>query len=77
MSPAPEAWLDRLKGGHQPAALSAVLPRIVKAAACQQIVRLASDIDLGELPMLQWGYQPEAKAREPAHHRPRLRFGLV
>ena len=50
---APEAWLDRLKGGHQPAVLSAALPRFVKSAACQQIVRLASDIDLGELPMLQ------------------------
>jgi 4-hydroxy-3-polyprenylbenzoate decarboxylase len=49
----PQGWLDRLKGGHQPAALSAVVPRVVKSAPCQQIVRLGSDIDLGELPLLQ------------------------
>ena len=34
-------------------ALGNVLPRQVKAAACQQIVRLGSDVDLGVLPLLQ------------------------
>ena len=48
----PEGWFERLKGGSQAAALASVAPRTVKAAACQQIVRLGSDIDLGELPLL-------------------------
>jgi len=51
---ASEGWLDRLKGGLQPTgALNAIAPRKVKAAACQQIVRLGNDIDLNELPLLQ------------------------
>jgi 4-hydroxy-3-polyprenylbenzoate decarboxylase len=59
-----EARLDRLKGGHQPSALNAVVPRLVNSAACQQIVRLASDIDLGELPLLQCGGIPTRSASE-------------
>jgi 4-hydroxy-3-polyprenylbenzoate decarboxylase len=50
---ASEGWFERLKGGTQPAALGSFAPRKVKSAACQQIVRLGSDIDLGELPLLQ------------------------
>jgi 4-hydroxy-3-polyprenylbenzoate decarboxylase len=51
----PEGWFERLKGGAQPAAIGNVTPREVKSAACQQIVRLGSDIDLGELPLLGCG----------------------
>ena len=51
----PEGWFERLKSGAQPAAISGVMPREVKSAACQQIVRLGSDIDLGELPLLGCG----------------------
>ncbi len=50
---APEGWFERIKTGAKPTALGGVLPRKVRAAACQQIVRLGSDIDLGELPLLQ------------------------
>lgn len=49
----PGSWFERLKGGAQPAAISAAMPREVRAAACQQIVRLGSDIDLRDLPFLQ------------------------
>ena len=52
----PEGWFDRLKGGSQPAALASVTPRKVKSAACQQIVRLGGDINLGELPLLATGH---------------------
>ena len=52
---APEGWFERLKGGAQPAAIGSVTPREVKSAACQQIVRLGSDIDLDELPLLSCG----------------------
>jgi 4-hydroxy-3-polyprenylbenzoate decarboxylase len=51
----PEGWFERLKSGAQPAAISSALPREVKSAACQQIVRLGSDIDLDELPLLGCG----------------------
>jgi 4-hydroxy-3-polyprenylbenzoate decarboxylase len=50
---ASEGWFERLKGGAQPAALGSFTPRKVKSAACQQIVRLGSDVDLGELPLLR------------------------
>jgi 4-hydroxy-3-polyprenylbenzoate decarboxylase len=48
---APEGWIERLRGGSH-SALASCAPRRVKSAACQQIVRLGSDINLGELPML-------------------------
>ena len=51
----PEGWFERLKSGSQSAAISGVNPREVKSAACQQIVRLGNDIDLGELPLLACG----------------------
>lgn len=51
----PEGWFERLKGGLQPATIGSVIPRVVKSAACQQIVRLGSDIDLSELPLLGCG----------------------
>lgn len=49
----PESWFERLKCGSHSDAVSSVSPRKVKAAAVQQIVRLGSDIDLNELPLLQ------------------------
>ena len=51
----PEGWFERLKSGSQPAAISSAMPREVKSAACQQIVRLGSDINLNELPLLSCG----------------------
>ncbi len=51
----PEGWFERLKSGSPAAAISAVTPREVKSAACQQIVRLGDDIDLNELPLLACG----------------------
>jgi 4-hydroxy-3-polyprenylbenzoate decarboxylase len=50
---ASEGWFERLKGGAQSAAVGSFTPRKVKSAACQQIVRLGSDVDLGELPLLR------------------------
>ena len=50
---APEGWFERLKAGAQPAMLDSIAPRKVKSAAVQQIVRLGSDINLGELPLLR------------------------
>lgn len=62
---APEGWLERLKGGAQTVAIAGVVPREVKSAACQQIVRLGSDIDLGELPILSCAADtPPARPRE-------------
>jgi 4-hydroxy-3-polyprenylbenzoate decarboxylase len=52
-SAGPEGWFERLKGGSQPAAFGSIGPRKVKSAAVQQIVRLGSDINLNELPLLQ------------------------
>jgi 4-hydroxy-3-polyprenylbenzoate decarboxylase len=49
----PGGWLDRLRAASPGAALGNLLPRHVKAGACQQIVRLASDVDLAVLPLLQ------------------------
>ena len=48
----PEGWLDRLRASSPGVALGNLLPRRVKAAACQQIVRLAGDVDLSGLPLL-------------------------
>ena len=75
---APEGWFERLKGGSQPVAIGMAAPREVKSAACQQIVRLGSDIDLGELPLLGSGAGVSARAisaavvfsAEPDSHRP-------
>ena len=81
----PENWFERLKGGAQPAALGSIMPRKVKSAAAQQIVRLGSDIDLGELPLLQADSGEAGRAitgamvfsAEPDSHRPVVdRFDL-
>lgn len=49
----PEGWFERLKTAPHVAALGSLAPRRVRGAASQQIVRLGSDVDLGELPVLQ------------------------
>ncbi|OHB65901.1 MAG: hypothetical protein A2V70_10640 [Planctomycetes bacterium RBG_13_63_9] len=49
----PEGWFEKLKTAPQAAALGRLPPRRARSGACQQIVRLASDVDLGELPMIQ------------------------
>ncbi len=75
---ASEGWFERLKGGTQPAGLGSIGPRKVKSAACQQIVRLGSDIDLGELPLLQTAAEEAGRAitagvvfsAEPDSHQP-------
>lgn len=51
--PQPEGWFERLKTAPHVATLAGLPPRRVKAAACQQIVRLGSDVDLGALPLIQ------------------------
>jgi 4-hydroxy-3-polyprenylbenzoate decarboxylase len=74
---APEGWFERLKSGAQPTGLGSVGPRKVKSAACQQIVRLGSDINLGELPLLQVAAEETGRAiaaatvfsAEPDSHR--------
>ena len=45
-------WLDRLKRGEA-AGLERFEPKQVKQAPCQQVVQLASDVDLAALPALQ------------------------
>jgi len=48
-----EGWFERLKTAPHLSVLSNLPPRRVKSGACQQVVRLGSDIDLGELPLVQ------------------------
>jgi 4-hydroxy-3-polyprenylbenzoate decarboxylase len=50
---APEGWFEKLKTAPYASALANLPPRRVKAGACQQIVRLGRDVDLGELPAVQ------------------------
>jgi len=49
----PEGWFERLKTSPRVAALGSIPPREVRAGAAQQVVRLGSDVDLGELPLLR------------------------
>ena len=67
---APDGWFERLKGGSQPAALGGMMLREVKSAACQQIVRLGSDINLGELPLLACDEVFRRPSRLPWSFRP-------
>jgi 4-hydroxy-3-polyprenylbenzoate decarboxylase len=51
-------WFDRLKLSHE-SATDRWQPRPVKTGACQQVVRLASDVDLTALPALRnWPDEP-------------------
>jgi len=49
----PEGWFEKIKTSPHMAALANLPPRRVKSGACQQVVRLQSDVDLGVLPVLQ------------------------
>ena len=49
----PTGWVERIKPGASISALDGLLPKSVRTAACQQVVRLGSDVDLGELPVPQ------------------------
>lgn len=49
----PEGWLDRLKGSPQSALLRKLPPRTVRTGACQQVIRLGTDVDLNRLPLLR------------------------
>lgn len=49
----PQGWVEKLKMVPQLAQLANIPPKIVKAGACQQVVKIGSDVDLNELPVLQ------------------------
>ncbi len=57
-----EGWLERLRIGSKAGAVASFAANRVKSGACQQIVRLGSDVDLKELPCPQAG----AEAMTPA-----------
>jgi 4-hydroxy-3-polyprenylbenzoate decarboxylase len=48
-----EGVFARLRGSSAVNHLTSVVPKNVKSAACQQIVRLGGDVDLFQLPLLQ------------------------
>jgi 4-hydroxy-3-polyprenylbenzoate decarboxylase len=81
---APESWFERLRG-NQPTGLANFSPKTVRAAACQQIVRIGGDIHLAELPLLQASPATDVSVipsspvltTEPDSHQPTLaRFDL-
>ncbi|MBI3468706.1 MAG: menaquinone biosynthesis decarboxylase, partial [Planctomycetes bacterium] len=49
----PEGWIGKLKMVPQLAQLANIPPRLVKTGACQQVVKIGSDVDLAELPVIQ------------------------
>ncbi len=49
----PEGWFERLKTPPYVAAMESLPPRVVRAGACQQVVRLGEDVDLARLPLLE------------------------
>ncbi|MGO9113010.1 MAG: UbiD family decarboxylase [Thermoguttaceae bacterium] len=57
-----EGWLERLRFGSQSAAVASLAANRVKSGACQQIVRLDSDVHLEELPCLQAGMEVKTPA---------------
>ncbi|MBX9787705.1 MAG: UbiD family decarboxylase [Pirellulales bacterium] len=76
--PKAEGLLDKLKLAPQSAALAHLNPKRVRSAPCQQVVRLGSDVRLGELPIAPaflgeqhaaitaaqlWTRNPETRAR--------------
>jgi len=61
-------WLGRLTGSPHPSDLGKYRPRSVNSGPCQQVVKLASDVDLAELPALRCG---------PHEPRPTLTAALV
>ena len=57
-----EGWLERLRFGSRTGAAASFAANRVKSGACQQIVRLGSDVQLEELPCLQTGTEVETPA---------------
>ena len=57
-----EGWLERLRFGSQSGAVASFAANRVKSGACQQIVRLGSDVQLEELPCPQTGVEVETPA---------------
>jgi 4-hydroxy-3-polyprenylbenzoate decarboxylase len=47
----PEGWSDSLRLLPRLSQLASVPPRVVKSGACQQVVKLGSDVNLTELPI--------------------------
>lgn len=47
----PEGWLDSLRLVPRLAELGRIPPRTVKTGACQQVVNMGRDVDLGRLPI--------------------------
>jgi len=55
------SWLQRLTSSHPEAALARLAPKPVGAAACQQVVRVGKDVQLGDVAVVRsW---PEESAR--------------
>ena len=49
----PAGWMDKLKMVPQLAQLANLPPKVVRSGPCQQVVKVGSDVDLGELPVIQ------------------------
>jgi 4-hydroxy-3-polyprenylbenzoate decarboxylase len=49
----PEGWLGRMGLSPTSGDSGRLSPKVVKTGACQQVVKLGGDVDLGELPALQ------------------------
>jgi 4-hydroxy-3-polyprenylbenzoate decarboxylase len=49
----PEGWFEQIVSGGTRAKLRKLAPKTVRTGACQQIVALGTDVDLGELPVLR------------------------
>jgi 4-hydroxy-3-polyprenylbenzoate decarboxylase len=49
----PEGWFEKVKSSAGQTALRRLPPKHVKTGACQQVVRLGSDVDLGEIPVFR------------------------
>jgi len=47
-----QGWLEKIRGAPRADMLSSAQPRTVRSAPCQQIVRLGSDVDLNEWPLI-------------------------
>ncbi len=57
-----EGWLERLRFGGKSGAATGYAANRVKSGACQQIVRLGSDVNLLELPLLHWNEEVKTPA---------------
>ena len=53
----PDSWLERLRFGGKSGATASFAANKVKSGACQQVVRLGSDVNLQDLPLSPWGPQ--------------------